>query len=151
MNALAIVGVRLVEGDFKKTHKERGCEHAASGGNFCPDCGKATYFDKKETLDDVALSLGADVVRPFKKGTKVLLGKIVGIAGDGSTTTRMCEPFDLEEIKTQLRDVLEPLDLWDEKQFALRVVADKDSRVTRKAPKDPPYDYDDDDYDDDDE
>jgi hypothetical protein len=151
MNALAIVGIRLVESNFSKSHKERGCEHANSEGNFCPDCGKPTWVDKKETLDDVASSLGADVVRPFTKGRKVILGKIIGIAGDGSTTTRMCAAFDAEDIKIRLREVLEPLELWDEKAFGLRVVADRDSSVTQKKPKDPPYDFDDDDYDDDDE
>lgn len=149
MNAVAIVGIRMVEGDFKKTHKERGCEHANSEGNFCPDCGKSTWIDKKESLDDVAITLGADIIRPFKKGSKVILGKIIGVAGDGTTTTRVCDAFDAEDIKIQLREVLEPLDLWDEKAFALRVVADKNSSVSKKS-MDPPYDFDDDDFEDDD-
>jgi len=153
MNALAVVGIRLVESTFKKSHKERGCEHGNSELNFCPHCGKPTWMDKQETLDDVALSLGADVVRPFRKGKNVILGKIIGIAGEGTTTTRMCDSFDAEDIKAQLREVLEPLELWDEKAFGLRVVADKNSLVTKKTPKDPPYDFDaddDEDFEDDD-
>jgi hypothetical protein len=153
MNALAIIGIRLTEVEFKKTHKERGCEHANPEGNYCPECGKPTWIDKKESLDDVAISLGADVVRPFgTKGKKVILGKIIGVAGDGTTTTRVCDSFDAEDIKMRLKEVLEPLELWNEKQFALRVVADKNSSISNKPPKDPPYDYDgDDDFEDDDE
>ena len=153
MNAVAIVGVRLVEGDFKKTHKERGCEHGNSERNFCPDCGKPTWVDKKESLDDVAISLGADVVRPYRNGKKVVIGKIIGIAGDGTTTTRKCDSFDAEDIKTQLREILDPLELWDEKSFGLRIVADKNSSATKKPLKDPPYEYgedEDEDFEDDD-
>ena len=152
MNELAIVGIRLTESDFKKTHKERGCEHDNPEGSFCPECGKPTWVDKRESLDDVAISLGEDVIRPFgSKGKKVILGKIIGVAGDGSTTTRVCETFDFEDIKMRLQEVLEPLEMWNEKQFSLRVVADKNSDISRKKPKDPPYDFDaDDDYEDDD-
>lgn len=156
MNALAIIGIRLTESDFKKTHRERGCEHANSEGNFCPDCGKPTWINKRESIDDVAISLGADIVRPIAKGKKVILGKIIGIAGDGTTTTRVCDSFDAEDIKMRLREVLEPIEMWDEKQFALRVVADRNSDIKNNnknnKKKDPPYDYDeDDDYEDDDD
>lgn len=121
--ASAVLGCE-VTGKLRYEVEKRGCLHDAGDQPFCPKCGKQTVI--KETVnipeyeDD---AIGAEdgpylTVFSTTDNRRQIAGIGTTVDSDGCNEAQfMLVNFD--EIKRQVREVLEPLGLWDETKFGM--------------------------------
>ena len=128
MTAYAVfaVGVKVHEKDLYLDKKVRGCKHAAKdNAKFCPECGKPMWDEttapRKEYDESQDTFCGFDIVRSGTDGDSVIIGFEGVKAGDYEQPMMMSIPHwsdkNLEDTKRQLKEKLEPLGLWKEKNF----------------------------------
>ncbi len=145
VSVYGILGVRIPDRDrLYSSRRTRGCSHALpyyGAGKFCPTCGKPVwegedvpvdgYDDGRETGSEPTLG-GLDVLSTSSEnqsreafvcslqlqlGDPMYGGWVSGLAADRA------ELADVAGAAKELRELLEPLGLWDEKEFGFWVVA----------------------------
>lgn len=142
--AYAIIGVMLPEdGDLpraKITGRKRAYKHNFDDDGiteYHPKTGKKLWLDEKTeveadypaiTFDEDESGAGMTYLEPpkgleYHTGTDMnprFLGCIVGTGNsNGGDDTEFSEIPDIKKIKEQIKALLEPLGIWDEKAFGL--------------------------------
>lgn len=118
--ARGIIGVKLPRPPFKEV-KERGCEHALSEKEFCGTCGSKSWVAKPQALfDEDDCTVGK--FRLLEGGNADNPDYYVGIFPTHTDADCMyghpgefvgdLSGLDVGLLKSQLKALLEPLDLW---------------------------------------
>lgn len=128
--ANAIIGSRVLKSANVVTTQDRGCSHAQLlGARFCPECGKATVVKRtRKLINEDDLPEGFTLVSAFDDGT-VFVGVIVAKnslddcidLGELDGATRL-DSAELVKAKQRVREFLEPLGVWNEKEYGLWAV-----------------------------
>ncbi len=126
--ASAVIGVSvdldLLEEKFTVTIPS--CEHAERLGNkFCPVCGTRvedeTDFDAYDVLDEIVESLPDGFLATDENDqTEVVIG--YGVTADDAGTVAFLPLPDVMATANALKEVLEPIGLWDDERFGLYAV-----------------------------
>lgn len=125
-----VIGVPLQKRTiFKNTSEiKRNCSCIVVGEpHFCPDCGKPFY--KKVSKETCILPEYKDYEKagPFKIFTCVDERELFigyGKSCNSEDPPERLKNIDIENIKIELKNYLEPLNLWDENSFGIWSVPD---------------------------
>lgn len=122
-HSYAVVGVKIDPERLVTTKKVRGCQcEKTPTGHFCSSCGEPAFIEEDECIE--GYNEDEDIY-----GYKIIFGTdhneafIAAIVckdddyGDSKNFSQM--PTELERIKNDMRNTLDPIGLWDEKKFGL--------------------------------
>ncbi|MDO8669004.1 MAG: hypothetical protein Q7K65_01785 [Candidatus Buchananbacteria bacterium] len=139
--ATAVIGVVLPEVAFYQEIQIAGCEHNPIEGNFCSQCGRPRNIPVSKPIpeydvdNNVLVKRGAssEIVRQASvarisnsSGDFLAVGNIV--RGNMEINGFSLIPYhgpsieDAWHIKKLLKEILEPLGLWDEEKFGIHAL-----------------------------
>ena len=118
-----VLGVKVNPKDLLKTSTVKGCDHPIpKKAKFCPDCGgPATVEEIKLIVDDDNKINGLDVCYTTDEKETVVGIVLSHVRSEDNEIAGSPLPFFDPAYKT-IRDILEPLNLWNEKNYALWTV-----------------------------
>lgn len=144
--ASVMIGVKLnpidVDAFLKKRVKEvRGCSHDVDEkSKFCPQCGKPrviheSKYDFREFIERNDLGLECrdstdsrfffvtlDGTLEERVEENNLFSYQVNLDGGHRPFAKINFPKDIDEVKSKLKDILEPLGLWHEGNFGIWMI-----------------------------
>jgi len=129
-SAYTVVGIRVKEHQLYKEKRIRECKHPfVEDARFCPVCGKSMFSVEYESIagyDEGSVEfLGFDVYggtlnEDDSIGTDIFIG--VGCLVDDEYEPKKFDLLNEEEVRNELKKKLEPLGLWNEKDFGIWTV-----------------------------
>jgi len=129
-HAAAIVGCKVDETKIFFKDSVRSCEHQLPldhNAIFCPACGRKLWKQKDVTIPqydyhDGSIS-GFRVIRDYYEDVAYIAGELTEIDNCERIPQLGINTDDCNAIRSRLKLTLEPLGLWNEKEFGIWVAA----------------------------
>lgn len=123
-HAAAILGCRIDESKIFFKKEIRTCDHPLSDNNpkFCSECGKSVFLMVDTAIDEYDYSdQTLSGLRVFGNyvSDQVIIAVDSSIVDSEEWISTRIDPDHTIGSHSYLKEVLEPLGLWDEKQFGI--------------------------------
>lgn len=124
--ARAAIGCKVAKEKLWPTSRVRACSHPLpdEAMRFCPTCGKPAWENRSRPADGYDEGKGTFHGFPVARGTDgavhvVCVKGCLAEADSDDGAARRGLPGDIGEAEHDLRAMLEPLGMWDDKAFGL--------------------------------
>ncbi len=118
--AQTIIGVKINEKHLYENKPVRCCQHPEKDSKFCSECGKPMWKDcqvRKDFYDDDNVVSEVFNLVELQHADWCFIGLVAESGSQGAPVKQTIT--DIEFVKQELKEVLEPLGLWEEESFGI--------------------------------